>query len=488
MASLHHILSGVRNFQTTGNPAVVIESICLDSREVKPGSLFMALRGTASDGHAYLAQAATAGAAAILCETLPHELANGVVYVQVPDSTAVAGMAAANFYGNPSDALVVTGVTGTNGKTTVATLLYRLFTAMGYTCGLLSTVQNHVGAEVIPATHTTPNPVALQQLLHQMREAGCKYVFMEVSSHAIAQHRIAGIRFAGGVFTNISLDHLDYHKTFDEYISVKKSFFDKLPGDAFALSNADDKRGNVMLQNTLAEKQTYSLRSPASFTARVMENNLSGLVMQIDGLEVHCRLTGIFNAYNLLAIYATATLLHQEKTEVLAALSALEGAPGRFETYLSPKEKILGIIDYAHTPDALLNVLATINQMRTAGQQVITVVGCGGDRDKTKRPLMAAAAAAQSDKAILTSDNPRTENPEAILDDMEAELTGPQRRKVLRIANRREAIKTACMMAQAGDVILVAGKGHETYQEINGVKTHFDDSQVLTETFDLLQK
>jgi UDP-N-acetylmuramoyl-L-alanyl-D-glutamate--2,6-diaminopimelate ligase len=383
----------------------------------------------------------------------------------------------------------VVGITGTNGKTTVATLLYKLFEGLGFKCGLVSTVQNHIHQTVVPSTHTTPDPISLQALFHKMASAGCTYVFMEVSSHAIHQQRIAGIQFTGGIFTNITHDHLDYHKTFDEYLRVKKSFFDQLPTTAFALTNADDKRGMVMLQNSNARPlATYSLRMPATVKGRVLENLLTGLVMNIDGTETHFRLIGTFNAYNLLAVYGAALMLGADKMETLAVLSALTGAPGRFETYLSSKEKVLGIVDYAHTPDALLNVLATINQLRTYGQRLVTVIGCGGDRDTTKRPLMAAAACEHSDQTILTADNPRSEDPEAILNDMEQGLNTVQKRKRLRITDRREAIRTACALAQPGDIILIAGKGHETYQDIKGVKHHFDDREELTRSFDTLEK
>jgi len=382
----------------------------------------------------------------------------------------------------------VVGVTGTNGKTTVATLLYKLFEQLGYKCGLISTVQNHIHNEVVPSTHTTPDSISVQSLLAKMADAGCSHVFMEVSSHAIHQKRIAGIDFTGAIFTNITHDHLDYHKTFDEYIRVKKKFFDDLSSKAFAVTNADDKRGMVMLQNTEAAKNTYSLKMPATFKGKVLENNLSGLVMNVDNHEAHFRMIGTFNAYNLLAVYGCAVLLGEDKMNILALLSNLHGAAGRFETYMSDNEKVLGIIDYAHTPDALINVLATINQLRTKGQQLITVVGCGGDRDSAKRPIMAEVACEHSDKTILTSDNPRSEDPEQILNEMEAGLSFAQRRKALRISDRKEAIKTACTLAQPEDIILVAGKGHETYQEIKGVRYPFDDREVLKQNFELLNK
>jgi len=488
MKTLRDILINVKPVSTMGDMAMPVSGLCIDSRKVTDGCVFIAVRGTLSDGHSFIDRSIEQGAAVIVCESLPEILKEGIAYVQVADSAAVTGLMADAFYDFPSQELKVVGVTGTNGKTTTVTLLYKLFEALGYRSGLLSTVQNHIHDKAVAATHTTPDAISIQSLLRDMADAGCKYAFMEVSSHAIHQHRIAGIRFAGGVFTNITHDHLDYHKTFDEYIRVKKMFFDDLPGDAFALTNADDKRGMVMLQNTKASKSTYSLRVPASIKGKVLENNLTGLVLSIDGQEAHFRLIGTFNAYNLLAVYGVAKLLGQNKMDVLAILSGLQGAVGRFETYLSPKEKILGIVDYAHSPDALINVLATINQLRKDGQQLITVVGCGGDRDKTKRPIMAQVVSEHSDKAILTSDNPRSEDPEEILNEMEAGLTAPQKRKSLRITDRKEAIKVACTLAQAGDIVLVAGKGHETYQEIKGVKHHFDDREVLTDAFETLNR
>jgi UDP-N-acetylmuramoyl-L-alanyl-D-glutamate--2,6-diaminopimelate ligase len=465
-----------------------VSALVIDSRRVAPGAAFIALRGTAVDGHAFIPTAIGKGATVIVCEELPAEKDGGVTYILVRDSAEAAGLLADAFYDSPSARLTVVGVTGTNGKTTCATLLYQLFTALGYKCGLLSTVENRVGAEVVPSTHTTPDAIAVHSLLARMADAGCTHAFMEVSSHAVHQKRIAGIQFAGGVFTNITHDHLDYHNTFDEYIRVKKAFFDGLPSTAFALTNLDDKRGAVMLQNTAAEKQTYSLRTLATVKGKILENGLAGLVMQVNGTEAHFRMIGTFNAYNLLAVYGAATALGEDSSRVLAELSALHGAPGRFETYRAPKTGVLGIVDYAHTPDALLNVLTTIGSMRTGPQQIITVVGCGGDRDKTKRPVMAEVACEKSDRAVLTSDNPRSENPDAILDDMAAGLSITQRRKTLRIADRREAIRTACALASPQDIILVAGKGHETYQEIDGVKHPFDDRIVLTEAFAEMEK
>lgn len=488
MILLRDILIPIQPVAVQGDTSVAVSGICIDSRAVQQGSVFVAVSGTTVDGHNFIDKAISLGAAAVVCQRMPEVKVAGVVYVLVKDSTAATGLMADIFYGQPSRQMKVVGVTGTNGKTTTATLLYQLFEAMGHKCGLLSTVKNHIHTEVVPSTHTTPDAVSVHALLRRMADAGCTYAFMEVSSHAVHQHRIAGIDFAGGLFTNITHDHLDYHKTFDEYIRVKKMFFDGLPEGAFALTNIDDRRGMVMLQNTEARGFTYSLKAPADVKGKVLENNLSGLVMMVDGHEAHFRMIGTFNAYNLLAVYGAAKLLGEDPVQILAVLSGLHGASGRFETLVSPKDKILGIVDYAHTPDALINVLATINQLRTNGQQLITVVGCGGDRDTTKRPVMAQVVCEHSDKAVLTSDNPRSEDPEAILNDMEAGLTGVQKRKSLRITDRREAIKVACSLAQPGDVILVAGKGHENYQEIKGVKHHFDDKEVLTEVFETLNK
>jgi UDP-N-acetylmuramoyl-L-alanyl-D-glutamate--2,6-diaminopimelate ligase len=488
MITLRDILLNVQPEQVSGALGVPVTAVAIDSRQVQPGACFIAVRGTVTDGHHFIDMAVAAGAVAIICEGMPPARKEGVSYVQVQDSAEAAGFIADAFFGNPSASMQVVGITGTNGKTTTATLLYQLFTALGYPCGLISTVQNLIGDAAESATHTTPDAIAVHRLLGRMQESGCSHVFMEVSSHAVHQRRIAGIRFAGGVFTNITHDHLDYHKTFDEYIRVKKRFFDDLPREAFALSNLDDKRGAVMLQNTIAGKAGYSLRQPATFKGKVLENNLSGLVLDINGADVHCRLIGIFNAYNLLAAFGVATLLGEDKERVLEMLSNLKGAPGRFETHRSAKDGILGIVDYAHTPDALLNVLATINQLRSDDQQLISVVGCGGDRDAAKRPIMAQAACEHSTKVILTSDNPRSENPETILDDMEAGLNISQRRKALRITDRKEAIKTAVSLAHPGDIILVAGKGHETYQEVKGIRHHFDDREVLTKTFQLLDR
>jgi UDP-N-acetylmuramoyl-L-alanyl-D-glutamate--2,6-diaminopimelate ligase len=485
---LKDILSAVQPLQITGDISVTVTGLHIDSRKVEQGSLFIAVKGTQVDGHQYIDKAIELGAVAIVAETIPVDKKDDVVYIQLKDSASGAGLLASAFYGNPTQHMKVVGVTGTNGKTTVATLLYQLFEKLGYKCGLISTVQNHIHDKVVTATHTTPDAIAVHGLLADMYAAGCTHVFMEVSSHAVHQQRIAGIHFAGGVFTNITHDHLDYHKTFDEYIRVKKMFFDNLPATAFALTNADDKRGMVMLQNTRAIKLTYSLRVPADIKGKVLENNLTGLVMDVNNIEAHFRMIGTFNAYNLMAAYGVAVQLGEDKMEVLSVLSNLHGAAGRFETIMSTQDKILGIVDYAHTPDALINVLAAINQLRVDGQKVITVVGCGGDRDKAKRPLMAAVACEHSDKAILTSDNPRSENPEDILNDMVAGLSIAHSKKVLRITDRREAIKTACTLANADDIVLVAGKGHETYQEVKGVRHHFDDREVVKEAFELLNR
>lgn len=485
---LQDILYKVAIRSVNGNTGIDIEDVQIDSRKVKPGTLFIAVKGVATDGHAFIDKAIAGGASAIVCETMPATTTEGIVYVQVENSAAAAGLMAHHFFGQPSVAMKLVGVTGTNGKTTIATLLYKLFTALGYTCGLISTVDNHIGSKVIPATHTTPDAISLNSVLQQMYDGGCTHVFMEVSSHAIHQHRIAGLHFVGGLFSNITHDHLDYHQTFDEYIRVKKAFFDHLPATAFAISNADDKRGAVMLQNTNAKKYLYSLKTLADFKGKLIENTLSGLVMTVNDQEVHFRLIGEFNAYNLLAVYGAAICLGEEKQEVLRCLSVLTGAEGRFDYMVSPKERIIAIVDYAHTPDALLNVLATISKLKKGFEQVITVVGCGGDRDKTKRPVMAEAACEHSDKAIFTSDNPRSEDPEQIIRDMEAGLPASARRKYIAITDRKEAIKTAISLAKPEDIVLIAGKGHEKYQDVKGVKHHFDDKEIVREVFELLDK
>ncbi|HEV9037139.1 MAG TPA: UDP-N-acetylmuramoyl-L-alanyl-D-glutamate--2,6-diaminopimelate ligase [Puia sp.] len=488
MAQLQEILYKVSIRDIRGVRDRTIERLQTDSRQAGPGSLFIAVKGTHIDGHGFIPQAVASGVTAIVCQDLPGTLQDNVTYVQVEDSAMAAGIIAHNFYGQPSEHLKLVGVTGTNGKTTIATLLFKLFSALDYKCGLLSTVENHIGDRVIPATHTTPDALQLNALLKQMLDEGCTHVFMETSSHAIHQHRIAGLYFAGGLFSNITHDHLDYHKTFDEYIRVKKSFFDSLPSNAFAISNADDKRGGVMLQNTPAKKYLYSLKTIADFKGRILENNLTGLVMTINDQEVHFRLIGEFNAYNLLAVYGAAICLGLERSEILRCLSTLTGAEGRFDYSVSPKEKIIAIVDYAHTPDALINVLTTIQRLRKGHEKIITVVGCGGDRDKTKRPLMGAAACEYSDKAIFTSDNPRSEDPDQIIRDMEDGLSTAQKRKYMVITDRKEAVRTALNLAGPDDILLVAGKGHEKYQEIKGVKHPFDDKSVLMEFFELLDK
>lgn len=485
---LSELLYGVSVVSVSGSTAVEPVNITTDSRQVREGSLFIAVRGTRFDGHTFIEQALQQGAIAIVAETLPTDLATNKTYVQVANATLASALIASHFYGDASSRLRVVGVTGTNGKTTIATLLYKLFSSLGHTCGLISTVENRIGDRSIPSTHTTPDPIQLQQLLQQMEQAGCTHVFMEVSSHAIHQHRIAGIQFAGGIFSNITHDHLDYHKTFDEYIRVKKLFFDVLPATAFALSNADDKRGAVMLQNCKARHLFYALRTLADYKGRLLDNGLEGLQLSIDEVEVHFRLIGTFNAYNLLAVYGAACAMGLEKIEVLTQLSQLQGAPGRFECIVSPNEQLLAVVDYAHTPDALLNVLTTLKQLRKPEQKLTTVTGCGGDRDRTKRPLMAAAVAAHSDRFIFTSDNPRSEDPASIIKDMEAGLSAADLKKYIPIIDREAAIKTAITLSAPHDIILVAGKGHETYQDVKGVKEYFDDRETVRKWFATLDK
>jgi UDP-N-acetylmuramoyl-L-alanyl-D-glutamate--2,6-diaminopimelate ligase len=486
--TLKDILYKVSIRSVAGPTDIEVSDIQADSRKVGPGSVFIASKGTVADGHQFIDKAVGSGAVAVICEKMPNEKNQDITWIQVEDSAAAAGYMANNFFGQPSEKLKLVGVTGTNGKTTIATLLYKLFTALGYKSGLLSTVGNRVGEKILPATHTTPDAISLNGLLKQMVDDGCSYVFMEASSHAIHQHRITGLQFAGGIFSNITHDHLDYHKTFEEYIRVKKSFFDSLSSNAFAISNADDKRGMVMLQNTNARKYLYSLRTMADFKGKILENSLTGLVMTVNDQEVHFRLIGEFNAYNLLAVYGAAICMGEDKHEVLRCLSVLTGAEGRFDYSVSVKEKVIAIVDYAHTPDALLNVLATIKKLKKGHEQVITVVGCGGDRDKTKRPVMGEVACEHSDKVIFTSDNPRSEDPAQIIKDMEAGLKTAAKRKYISIVDRREAIKTAISMAKQEDIILVAGKGHEKYQEIKGVRNHFDDKEVVKEMFELMDK
>jgi UDP-N-acetylmuramoyl-L-alanyl-D-glutamate--2,6-diaminopimelate ligase len=488
MASLQQILYKVNIHSVVGSTAIEINDLQIDSRKVTPGSCFIAVRGTVSDGHEYIQSAITKGAVAIVCETIPEIINEDIHYTVVDNSAKAAAIMAHNFYGRVSEKITLVGVTGTNGKTTIATLLFKLFSSLGYKCGLISTVQNQIENEVLPSTHTTPDAISLNQLLAKMYNDRCSHVFMEVSSHAIHQHRVDDLRYAGGIFSNITHDHLDYHKTFEEYIRVKKSFFDSLPSTAFALSNADDKRGSVMLQNTKAKKYLYSLKTLADFKGRIIEDSLLGLELMIDDVEVHFRLIGTFNAYNLLAVYGAAICLGENKEKVLQLLSNTTGAEGRFEYLVSLKEKVVGIVDYAHTPDALLNVLATIRNLRHGQKKIITVVGCGGNRDRTKRPEMAAVACEYSDKIIFTSDNPRYEDADEIIKEMEAGVPVTARRKCISITDRKEAIKTAVTLADKEDIILIAGKGHEKYQEINGVKKHFDDKEVLAEMFQLMEK
>ena len=488
---LQDILYKVKIRSVSGSVSVDVNDVQIDSRKIKKGALFIAVKvpdGMTGDGHQFIDKAIEAGAIAVVAETMPPTKVDGVVYVEAENSAAAAGYIAHNFFGQPSEKMKLIGVTGTNGKTTIATLLYKLFTSLGYSCGLISTVENKIGDVVVPATHTTPDAISLNALLQQMLKAGCTHVFMENSSHAIHQHRSTGLSFAGALFSNITHDHLDYHKTFDEYIRVKKSFFDGLPSSAFALSNLDDKRGTVMLQNTHARKQFYSLRTVTDFKGKILENSLTGLVMIVNDQEVHFRLIGEFNAYNLLAVYGAAINLGEDKQEVLRNMSLLTGAEGRFDYMVSSKDRIITIVDYAHTPDALLNVLSTIKKLKKGHEQVITVVGCGGDRDKTKRPVMAEVALGHSDRVIFTSDNPRSEDPAQIIKDMEAGVGAAARRKYISIVDRKEAIKTAIVMAKNEDIILVAGKGHEKYQEIKGVKHHFDDKEVVKALFEELQR
>lgn len=485
MKLLSDILYKTRLDEVIGSTNLAISSVTFDSRKVKKDSLFIATRGTAVDGHNFIDKAIEQGAAAIVCEVLPEVQKENITYIRVLDSSAALGYIACNFYDNPSEKLKLVGITGTNGKTTTVTLLFNLFRGLGYSVGLLSTVQNKINNTVIPSTHTTPDALALNELLAQMVEAGCQYAFMEVSSHAIVQHRITGLKFTGAAFSNITHDHLDYHKTFDEYIKAKKRFFDNLPDDAFAVTNKDDRNGMVMLQNTKAHKYTYGLKTVADFKCKVLENHLNGLLLNMDGNEVWVKLIGSFNAYNVLVVYAISQLLKQNKTQVLTTLSNLNSVEGRFQ-YVKSKSGVIAIVDYAHTPDALKNVLETIKDIRTGNEQVITLVGCGGDRDAAKRPVMAQIACEYSNKIILTSDNPRSEEPEEILNQMQAGINPVDMKKTLRITDRKEAIKTAVTFAKTGDIILIAGKGHEKYQEIKGVKHPFDDFEIVKEAFELL--
>jgi UDP-N-acetylmuramoyl-L-alanyl-D-glutamate--2,6-diaminopimelate ligase len=488
MKKLADILHSVASINIVGSTVVSISQLQIDSRKVTAGDCFIAIKGTNSDGHNFIDKCIEQGVSAIVCQVLPQNLSPNVTYVLVENTSKTLGQLAANFYDNPSAKIKVVGVTGTNGKTSVATLLFRMFRQLGCNVGLLSTVQNQINEEVIPSTHTTPDAINLNKLMKQMVDARCEYCFMEVSSHAADQNRIEGIQFTGAIFTNITHDHLDYHKTFDNYIKAKKKFFDGLAQQSFALTNIDDRNGNVMLQNTKAKKYSYALKSPADFKTKIIDNNITGLQLNLDGAELHSRLIGEFNAYNLTAVYATARLLGVEKQTCLTILSSLTPPEGRFDQVVSSKEKITGIVDYAHTPDALKNVLQTIQSVRNGNESVITVVGCGGDRDAAKRSVMAAIACRYSNQVIFTSDNPRSEDPNEILRQMNEGVPVTDKRKVLTIADRREAIRTAVTLAKENDIILLAGKGHEKYQEINGVKTHFDDKEELVSAFDLIDK
>lgn len=479
---LNELLKNITPIKLIGNDDVEITGVNIDSRRIKTGHLFVAMKGTQVDGHLFIGKAIELGAISVLCEDLPEVLQEGITYVQVESTEDAVGKVATLFYGDPSHKLKLVGVTGTNGKTTIATLLYNMFRKFGHKVGLLSTVCNYIDDVEVPADHTTPDPIELNELLAKMVEAGCEYAFMECSSHAIHQKRIGGLKFAGGLFTNLTRDHLDYHKTFENYRNAKKAFFDGLPKDAFAITNADDKNGMIMVQNTKATVKTYSIRTLADFRARILECHFEGMYLEIDGREVGVQFIGKFNVSNLLAVYGAAIMLGKKPEDVLLVLSTLHSVNGRLEPIHSP-EGFTAIVDYAHTPDALVNVLNAIHEVLDGKGHVITVCGAGGNRDKGKRPLMAQEAVRQSDKVIITSDNPRFEEPQDIINDMLAGLNEQQMRKVISIVDRKEAIRTACMMAQKGDVVLVAGKGHETYQEIKGVKHHFDDKEVLHEIF-----
>ena len=487
MKQLKDILYKVHIEAVHGATDITISKIEFDSRKIELNDIFVAIRGTLSDGHDYIEKALSLGAVAIICEEFPNLIVNGVTYIKVKDSNEALAFLAANYYDNPSENIKLVGVTGTNGKTTIASLLYQLFKKAGYKVGLLSTVKIMVDSEEFKATHTTPDSLTLNFYLDQMIQEGCEFCFMEVSSHGVHQKRTEALHFTGGVFTNLSHDHLDYHNTFAEYRDVKKSFFDNLPKSAFAITNIDDKNGLVMLQNTKAKKLTYALKSYADYKAQILENQLSGLLLKINDNEVWVKLIGSFNAYNLLAIFGVAVELGMEKMEALRLLSELESVSGRFQFIVSDT-KITAIVDYAHTPDALENVLKTIEDIRTKNEQLITVVGCGGDRDKTKRPIMANIASSMSDKAIFTSDNPRTEKPETIIEEMEQGVEPQNFKRTISILDRKQAIKTACQLANPNDIILIAGKGHETYQEINGVRHNFDDLQIVTELLQQLNK
>lgn len=483
MVKLSELLKNIKTVSVVGNTDIDIADVNIDSRRIAKGHLFLAIKGTQTDGHKYIGKAIELGATAIVCEDMPETLSDGVTYVQVSSTEDVTGIIATTFQGNPSTKLKLVGVTGTNGKTTIATLLYNMFRAMGHKCGLLSTVCNYIEGEAIPADHTTPDPIELNRLLRRMVDAGCEYVFMECSSHAIAQKRIGGLKFAGGIFTNLTRDHLDYHKTVENYRNAKKAFFDMLPKDAFAIINIDDKNGMYMVQNTKATVKTYSTRAMADFRARIIECHFEGMYLEVDGHEVGVQFIGKFNVSNLLAVYGAAIMLGKQPEDILVVMSTLKSVAGRLEPIHS-EEGVTAVVDYAHTPDALDNVLKAIHEVLDGTDgKVITVCGAGGNRDKGKRPLMAQEAVKQSDRVIITSDNPRFEEPQDIINDMLSGLDQKQMKKVVSIIDRREAIKTACMLAEKGDVILIAGKGHEDYQEVKGVKHHFDDREVVREIF-----
>ena len=484
---LNQLIKDCQPVQIVGEEGREVKSVQIDSRRVQPGDLFVALRGTQVDGHEYIEKAIGQGATAVACESLPQHVSEDVTYLVYPDTELAVGPLATACAGNPSQRMKLVGVTGTNGKTTIATVLYNMFRRMGYKCGLCSTVCNYIDGRPIPTECTTPDAVTLNNLLGQMADEGCEYAFMEVSSHSVAQHRIGGLTFAGGIFTNLTRDHLDYHKTFENYRDAKKAFFDALPREAFAVTNADDRNGMVMVQNTRAQVKTYSARGAADFRGRILEESFEGMNLEMDGREVFVQFVGRFNVSNLLAVYAAAVLLGVEPDEALAQLSAMKPVNGRFESIRSPKG-VTAIVDYAHTPDALVNVLQTINDVLQHRGECWTVCGAGGNRDRGKRPIMAKVAVENSDRVIITSDNPRFEDPQAIIDDMLAGLSEEQRQSVLNIVDRREAIRTACMLAKPGDVILVAGKGHEDYQIVQGVKHHFDDHEVIREAFGLSDK
>lgn len=484
---LNQLIKDCQPVQTVGEEGREVKSVQIDSRRVQPGDLFVALRGTQVDGHEYIEKAIGQGATAVVCESLPQHVSEDVTYLVYPDTELAVGPLATACAGNPSQRMKLVGVTGTNGKTTIATVLYNMFRRMGYKCGLCSTVCNYIDGRPIPTECTTPDAVTLNNLLGQMADEGCEYAFMEVSSHSVAQHRIGGLTFAGGIFTNLTRDHLDYHKTFENYRDAKKAFFDALPREAFAVTNADDRNGMVMVQNTRAQVKTYSARGAADFRGRILEESFEGMNLEMDGREVFVQFVGRFNVSNLLAVYAAAVLLGVEPDEALVQLSAMKPVNGRFESIPSPKG-VTAIVDYAHTPDALVNVLQTINDVLQHRGECWTVCGAGGNRDRGKRPIMAKVAVENSDRVIITSDNPRFEDPQAIIDDMLAGLSEEQRQSVLSIVDRREAIRTACMLAKPGDVILVAGKGHEDYQIVQGVKHHFDDHEVIREAFGLSDK